>query len=99
MAEEHDKETRGLLGFVTNHSEAFVSVAALAIVVVIPMEQTKVMREEAELERRNVRNGVSVCYCSVYGDCFRTELFRRPRQVEACAAAEQPFVSHGFFRN
>ena len=217
MAEEHDKETRGLLGFVTNHSEAFVSVAALVTAVaavVITMEQTKVMREEAELERRNARISVmpsvwvatfiensadvayfkivlnnkglgpgviesfevsykdeavynwdalarvmaadmgsartfegdtvrssrspvspgllleaggtaeplqiyqdadvealkmfirgtphisvSVCYCSLYGDCFRTELFRRPQQVEACAAAEQPFVSHGFFRN
>lgn len=43
--------------------------------------------------------GISVCYCSLYRDCFRTELFRRPQPVEACAAAEAPFVSHGFFRN
>ena len=40
---------------------------------------------------------VSVCYCSLYGDCFHTELFRRPEQVEACEAPEYEFVSHGFF--
>lgn len=42
---------------------------------------------------------VTLCYCSLYGDCFRTELFRRPQQVDACEAAEKPFISHGFFRN
>ena len=43
--------------------------------------------------------GVSLCYCSLYGDCFRTELFRRPQEVDACEADDEPFVSHGFFRN
>ncbi|HKJ20943.1 MAG TPA: hypothetical protein VJ993_09800 [Woeseiaceae bacterium] len=43
--------------------------------------------------------GISVCYCSLYRDCFRTELFRRPQPVEVCEAAEKPFVSHGFFKN
>ncbi len=43
--------------------------------------------------------GISVCYCSLYRDCYRTELFRRPQEVEVCEAAEKPFVSHGFFRN
>jgi len=40
-----------------------------------------------------------LCYCSLYGDCFQSELFERPQQVEACEAAEEPFISHGFFRN
>jgi hypothetical protein len=43
--------------------------------------------------------GISVCYCSLYDDCFRTELFRRPQKVEGCETPEKPFVSHGFFRN
>ena len=43
--------------------------------------------------------GISVCYCSLYGDCFRTELFRRPQEVDLCETADEPFVSHGFFRN
>jgi hypothetical protein len=42
---------------------------------------------------------ISLCYCSLYGDCFRTEMFRRPQEAEACEAAEKPFISHGFFRN
>ena len=42
---------------------------------------------------------IGICYCSLYGDCFRTELFQRPKDVEACKATENPFVSHGFFRN
>ena len=41
---------------------------------------------------------ISVCYCSLYEDCFRTELFRRPQPVEACEAEANPFISHGFFR-
>ena len=43
--------------------------------------------------------GISVCYCSLYGDCFRTELFRRPQAVTVCEAAAEPFISHGFFKN
>ena len=43
--------------------------------------------------------GITMCYCSLYGDCFRTEMFRRPQEVEACEASEKPFISHGFFRN
>ena len=42
---------------------------------------------------------LSLCYCSLYGDCFETRLFQRPEEVEACAALENPFMSHGFFRN
>lgn len=42
---------------------------------------------------------ISICFCSLYGDCFQTELFRRPKEIDACEAAEKPFVSHGFFRN
>lgn len=43
--------------------------------------------------------GISLCYCSLYGDCFRTELFRRPQEIGACEAADRPFISHGFFKN
>mgnify|MGYP001816252986 FL=1 len=43
--------------------------------------------------------GIQLCYCSLYGDCFETELFRRPQEVETCATPERPFISHGFFRN
>lgn len=43
--------------------------------------------------------GISLCYCSLYGDCYRTELFRRPLEAEACETPERPFISHGFFRN
>ena len=41
---------------------------------------------------------ISICYCSLYGDCFQTELFRRPQEVEQCEASEDPFISHGFFK-
>jgi hypothetical protein len=41
---------------------------------------------------------ISICFCSLYGDCFQSELFRRPQEVDACEAADQPFISHGFFR-
>lgn len=208
---------RGFWHFIKNHTEVFVSVAALVTAVaavVITMEQTKVMREEAELERRNARIsvmpsvwvathigdtkenayfkvvlsnkglgpavletfvvtykgepvynwdalarkiaanvgseksfegttvgswrspvspglmleaggvaeplrifdttdveglklymrgapdlGIRVCYCSLYGDCFETKLFRRPLEVENCAVPDELFISHGFFRN
>lgn len=43
--------------------------------------------------------GISLCYCSLYGDCFRTELFQRPQETDACEISEKPFMSHGFFRN
>ena len=51
------------------------------------------------LFRGAVHLDVSLCYCSLYGDCFETRLFRRPEEVEACEAPENPFISHGFFRN
>ena len=41
---------------------------------------------------------ISICYCSLYGDCFQTELFRRPQEVEQCEASKDPFISHGFFK-
>ena len=50
------------------------------------------------LMRGAPKMGISLCYCSLYGDCFRTELFRRPREIDACETAENPFVSHGSFR-
>ena len=50
------------------------------------------MRASRDLE-------ISVCYCSLYEDCFRTNLFQRPQPVEVCEVAEPPFISHGFFRN
>lgn len=217
MTKGNRNEYSGLSGFIRNHTEAFVSLAALVTAVaavVITLEQTKVMREEAELERRNARisvmpsiwvgthigdseeggyfkvvltnkglgpavvesfnvtykgepvgnwdelarrvaanvestksfendtltsarspvspglmleaGGVAeplrvygrneaeglrvllrgaqdlrirLCYCSLYGDCFETQLFRRPLEVDACEAADEPFISHGFFRN
>jgi hypothetical protein len=43
--------------------------------------------------------GISVCYCSLYGDCFRTEMFLRPQEVDACEPADKPFVSHVFVRD
>ena len=43
--------------------------------------------------------GISVCYCSLYRDCYRTELFQRPGAVESCETAEKLFVSHGFFKD
>jgi hypothetical protein len=51
------------------------------------------------LMRGTINMGMSLCYCSLYNDCFRTELFERPQEVESCEAAEKPFVSHGFFRD
>ena len=42
---------------------------------------------------------IRACYCSLYGDCFETELFRRPQQVEACEPMKKPFISHVFYRN
>ena len=51
------------------------------------------------LMRASQDMAISLCYCSLYSDCFRTELFRRPQEVESCATTEKPFVSHGFFRN
>ena len=50
------------------------------------------------LMRGSVDMQISLCYCSLYGDCFRTELFKRPQEVESCEASDKPFVSHGFFR-
>jgi hypothetical protein len=41
---------------------------------------------------------IRACYCSLYGDCFETELFHRPQQVEACEPMEKPFISHVFYR-
>lgn len=43
--------------------------------------------------------GISLCYCSLYRDCYRTELFKRPQAVESCETAEKPFISHGFFKD
>ncbi len=52
-----------------------------------------------KLLMRGAQNmSISLCYCSLYGDCFRAELFRRPLEVEACGVPEQEFISHGFFR-
>lgn len=42
---------------------------------------------------------IRACYCSLYGDCFETELFRRPQQVPSCEMPEKPFISHAFYRN
>ncbi len=49
--------------------------------------------------RGSLKLGIKACYCSLYDECFETELFQRPQPVAACAAAEKPFISHGFFRN
>ncbi len=89
------EQRRSLLDLLKEYAEVLVSVAALVTAVaavVITIEQTKVMRGTPYLQ-------VTVCYCSLYGDCFQTELFRRPQQVDACEAADKPFISHGFFRN
>jgi hypothetical protein len=40
---------------------------------------------------------IRACYCSLYGDCFETQLFRRPQEVEACTKPERPFISHVHF--
>ena len=61
MADQTDNEDRGLWHFIRGHTEVFVSLAALVTAVaavIITMEQTKVMREEAALERRNARISV-----------------------------------------
>ncbi len=42
---------------------------------------------------------ISLCYCSLYRDCFRTELFQRPQEVNSCETSEKTFISHGFFKN
>jgi hypothetical protein len=42
---------------------------------------------------------ISVCFCSLHGDCFRTELFLRPQEVDGCEPADKPFVSHVFVRD
>lgn len=42
---------------------------------------------------------ISLCYCSLYSECFRTELFERPQEVVSCESSDKPFVSHGFFKN
>ena len=56
--------------------------------------------EGIRLLMRGMRDlAISVCYCSLYDDCFRTELFRRPLEVERCETPDKPFISHGFFRN
>lgn len=41
---------------------------------------------------------ISLCYCSLYRECFRSELFERPEPIDSCEVAEKPFISHGFFR-
>jgi hypothetical protein len=51
------------------------------------------------LMRASKDMAISLCYCSLYNDCFRTELFRRPQEVESCETTEKPFISHGFFNN
>jgi hypothetical protein len=51
------------------------------------------------LLRASSEMSINVCYCSLYGDCFKTELFRRPEEVDACEAADRPFISHGFFKD
>ena len=50
------------------------------------------------LMRGSMDMRISLCYCSLYSDCFRSELFERPQEVRSCASSEKPFVSHGFFR-
>lgn len=51
------------------------------------------------LMRASMNMEISLCFCSLYNDCFRSELFERPVKVEACESSERPFVSHGFFRD
>ena len=61
MSRDENRERRSLHEFIGSYMEALVSVAALVTAVaavVITMEQTKVMREEAALERRNARISV-----------------------------------------
>ena len=73
MTDQFNTEKRGLLGKIADHMEVFVSLAALitaVAAVVITLEQTKVMREEAELERNNARISVlpSVWLATYIGD-------------------------------
>ena len=61
MANELNTKKRSLREAIGSHMEVFVSLAALitaVAAVVITLEQTKVMREEAELERKNARISV-----------------------------------------
>ena len=51
------------------------------------------------LMRASMDMTISLCYCSLYRDCFRSELFKRPQETDSCKASEKPFISHGFFRN
>ena len=51
------------------------------------------------LLRGSVNMEMSLCFCSLYGDCFYTELFKRPQEIDSCESSEKLFVSHGFFRN
>ena len=73
MIEEPNAKKRSLREAIGNHMEVFVSLAALVTAVaavVITLEQTKVMREEAELERKNARISVlpSVWLSTYIGD-------------------------------
>lgn len=51
------------------------------------------------LMRASINMEISLCYCSLYEDCFRTELFKRPLKVASCESSEKPFLSHGFFKD
>ena len=51
------------------------------------------------LMRGTINMEISLCFCSLYGDCFHTELFERPLEVDSCESTEEPFISHGFFKN
>ena len=51
------------------------------------------------LMRGSMGMQISLCYCSLYNECFRAELFKRPLAVGSCESSEKPFVSHGFFRD
>ena len=50
------------------------------------------------LMRASTKMVISLCYCSLYRECFRSELFKRPEPIDSCEVAEKPFISHGFFR-
>ena len=51
------------------------------------------------LMRGSMDMRISLCYCSLYSDCFRSELFERPQEVGSCQSSAKPFVSHGFFKD
>jgi hypothetical protein len=51
------------------------------------------------LMRASMDMTISLCFCSLYRDCFRTELFKRPQEVDSCKTSEKQFISHGFFKN